>query len=167
MTVPRELPQLARRHRRSSRRYFIDKIRQLAISRSYPNAIADSRIIDVRRNPLDCCFANYAQNYGAGVAYSYDQRSVARYYADYVRLVRHFEPILAGRFIASYAEIVNSPAKEIRQLIAFLGLEFEDSCLRFFETKGRCTRLALNRCGNLSIAPGWIAGELILPGCNR
>ena len=39
-----------------------------------------ARIIDVRRNPMDCCFANFTQHFQAGANFTYDQRELGRYY---------------------------------------------------------------------------------------
>lgn len=132
-----KLLDLSRTHRRTAKALFIDKNpsnwRYLGLLRTLlPNA----RFIDVRRNPLDCGFANYAQHYHTGVAFSYDQKDIAHYYADYVRLMRHFAPILPKHYhLLIYEDLVNDPEPEIRRLLAFLGLDFEDSCLRFFETE--------------------------------
>jgi hypothetical protein len=50
--------------------------------------------------------------------------------------MKHFEPLLGSRYHrVIYEELVDAPEKEIRRLIDFLGLEFEESCLRFFETE--------------------------------
>lgn len=150
------LLKLSRTHKRSNRPYFIDKNpanwRFIGLIHTL---LPKARFIDVRRNPLDCGFANYSQHYGAGVAFSYDQRDIARYYSDYVRLMRHFEPLLAGRYHrVIYEDLVDAPETEIRRLLDFLGLEFEESCLSFFETErpvytpsAQQVRQPINRAG--------------------
>jgi cytochrome c-type biogenesis protein CcmH/NrfG len=134
--MARTLLQLCRKHKKTNRPYFIDKNpanwRYLGMIHAL---LPKARFIDVRRNPLDCGFANYAQHYNAGAAFSYDQRDIAHYYADYVRLMRHFAPLLPNQYHrVIYEDLVDQPEREIRRLIDFLGLEFEESCLRFFET---------------------------------
>ena len=131
-----KLLELSRKHKRTERPFFIDKNpanwRYVGILHLLlPNA----RIIDVRRNPLDCGFANFAQHYHTGVAFSYDQRDIARYYSDYVRQMRHFEKVLHRKYHrVIYEDLVEAPEREIRRMIEFLEVPFEDSCLRFFET---------------------------------
>ena len=134
--MARTLLQLSRKHKKTDRPYFIDKNpanwRYLGLVHAL---LPKARFIDVRRNPLDCGFANYAQHYNAGATFSYDQRDIARYYADYVRLMRHFGPLLPDQYYrVIYEDLVDQPEREIRRLLDFLGLEFEESCLRFFET---------------------------------
>lgn len=141
--LPKEFAQLGRRyleltqfHRRTNRPRFTDKNpgnwRETGLIHAMlPNA----KIIDVRRNPLDNCFANYAQHYLFGVNYSYGQREVAAHYRQYVRLMRHFDEVIPGvvhRII--YEDLVDNFEAEVRRLFDYLELPFEESCLRFFET---------------------------------
>jgi hypothetical protein len=64
------------------------------------------------------------------------------YYADYVRLMAHFDAIFPGRIVRVIHErLVDEPEAEVRRLLAALGLEFDPACLRFHETK-RAVRTA-------------------------
>lgn len=127
---------LTRFHRRSARHHFIDKNpgnwRQIGFIHSIlPNA----RIIDIRRNPLDCCFANYAQHFMVGVNYSYGLAEVASQYREYLRFMRHIDRVLPGRVHrVIYEDLVEDIESETRRLFAYLELPFEESCLRFFES---------------------------------
>jgi tetratricopeptide (TPR) repeat protein len=128
---------LTRFQRRTDRPRFVDKNpgnwRQTGLIHAIlPNA----RIIDIRRNPLDCCFANYKQHFMLGVNYSYGLKEVATYYQDYVRLMRHLDEVIPGavhRVI--YEDLVENTEIEVHRLFEFLGLPFEEGCLRFFETE--------------------------------
>ncbi|QNQ11041.1 tetratricopeptide repeat-containing sulfotransferase family protein [Sphingomonas alpina] len=128
--------ELTRFHRRTDRARFIDKNpgnwRQVGlIHMMLPNA----RIIDIRRNPLDCCFANYTQHFMVGVNYSYGFTEIASQYREYVRLMRHFDRVLPGRVHrVIYEDLVENVEAEVRALLDHLALPFEESCLRFFET---------------------------------
>lgn len=128
---------LAQQYRSSERPFFIDKNPANwrftgLIAAILPNA----KIIDVRRDPMDCCFANYAQHYENGVGFSYSQTGLGRYYADYVRLMRHFDRIAPGQVHRLvYEDLVDDLEGNVRRLLEFLGLPFEPECLRFFETE--------------------------------
>lgn len=127
---------LARPHRHTDRPRFTDKNpanwRNIGLIHTMlPNA----KIVDVRRDPLDCCFANYSQHFSWGIEYSYDQRDLASYYRNYLRLMRHFDEVLPGRVHRIvYEDLVDDVEKEVRRLLAYLDLPFEEKCLRFFET---------------------------------
>jgi len=67
---------------------------------------------------------------------------VGRYYADYVRLMAHFDAVLPGRVHRVIHEhLLDDPDAEIRRLLAALGLPFEDACLSFHDNK-RAVRTA-------------------------
>jgi len=91
---------------------------------------------------MDCCFSNFRQHFAKGQAFSYDMADMGRYYADYVRLMAHFDIALPGRVHrVIHEELVEHPVKEIRRLLGYLELPFEDDCLRFHENS-RAVRTA-------------------------
>lgn len=60
----------------------------------------------------------------------------ARYYQDYVRLIEHMDAALPGRiYRIQYEEVVNDVETQVRRLLDFLGLAFDEACVRFHETK--------------------------------
>jgi tetratricopeptide (TPR) repeat protein len=128
--------QLARVHRRTDQPRFTDKNptnwRQVGLILSMlPNA----KIIDVRRNPLDCCLANYMQHFMFGGSFSYSQSDLAYYYRDYWRMMRHVDTVRPGRVHRLiYEDLVDNFEPEVRRLVDYLGLPFDPACLRFFET---------------------------------
>ena len=98
--------------------------------------LPNARIIDVRRNPMDCCFANYFRYYGTSVNHSFSQAGMARYYADYVAAMRHFDEVLPGRIHRLiHDDLVEDLEGQVRRLLDYVGVPFEEDCLRFFETK--------------------------------
>ena len=147
---------LTRFHRRSDRHHFIDKNpgnwRQTGFVHTIlPNA----RIIDIRRNPLDCCFGNYSQHFMVGVNYSYGMKEIASQYREYLRFMRHIDHVLPGRVHrVIYEDLVENPEEEVRRVLAYLDLPFQQECLRFHESKrpvrtpsSEQVRQAINRRG--------------------
>jgi Flp pilus assembly protein TadD len=124
-------------HRTLGRPFFIDKMPNNwahvgFIRLTLPNA----RIVDARRHPLACCFSNFKQHYARGQAFSYDLSHLGRYYADYVRLMAHFDAVQPGAVHRVIHErLVADPEPEIRRLLDYLGLPFDSACLRSHETK--------------------------------
>jgi hypothetical protein len=67
---------------------------------------------------------------------------VGRYYRDYVELMAHFDAVLPGRVHRIiYEEMVADTETEVRRLLDYCNLPFEDGCLRFYENK-RAVRTA-------------------------
>src|SRR5206468_284759 len=128
--------QWAHLHRRSGRPLFIDKNpTNWRFAGLIATVLPNAKIIDVRRNPMDCCFANYTQHYENGVGHSYSLSTLGRYYSDYVRLMRHFERVAPGRIHrVIYDDLVDDLEASVRALLQYVGLPFEEACLRFYET---------------------------------
>ena len=123
--------------------FFIDKMpNNWAYAGFIRLILPNARIIDARRHPLDCCFSNFKQHFARGQAFSYDLTHIGRYYADYVRFMAHLDAVQPGKVHRVIHErLVENPEQEIRALLAYCGLEWEDACLNFHETK-RAVRTA-------------------------
>ena len=129
--------------RREGRSYFIDKMPNNfmhvgLIHLMLPNA----RIIDARRHPLGCCFSLFKQHFARGQHFSYDLADLGRYYREYVDLMAHFDAVLPGRVHrVIYERMVDDTDTEVRRLLDYCGLPFDESCLRFYENE-RAVRTA-------------------------
>jgi hypothetical protein len=97
--------------------------------------LPNAKIIDVRRHPLACCFSNYKQHFSSDIGPTYDLGDLGRYYRDYVELMAHFDAMLPGRVHrVFYENLVQYPETEIRRLLAYCDLPFEEECLHFHKT---------------------------------
>ena len=121
--------------RKTSAAFFIDKMPNNwahvgLIHLMLPNA----KIIDARRHPMSCCFSNFKQHFARGQNFTYSLEDLATYYTDYVGLMAHFDAVLPGRVHrVVYERMVDDTEGEIRRLLDYCGLPFEESCLRFYE----------------------------------
>ncbi len=96
--------------------------------------LPNAKIIDARRHPLACCFSGFKQHFARGQNFSYSLDDLGLYYRDYVELMAHFDEALPGRVHrVIYERMVDDTEAEVRRLLDYCGLPFEDSCLRFFE----------------------------------
>ena len=94
-----------------------------------------ARIVYTRRNPVDNCLSVYFQQLGGNLSYATDLDDTAHYYRQHELLMAHWASCFAESiFTVDYDELVNSPALVLRQLLHFLGLEWDDRCLTFHET---------------------------------
>ena len=125
------------RVQRTDTPHFIDKMpnnfRHIGlIHLILPNA----RIIDARRHPMGACFSGFKQLFASGQTFTYDLKSIAYYYRDYIKLMDHWDKVLPGRVHrVQYEDMVNNTEFEIRRLLEHCGLEFEEQCLHFHETE--------------------------------
>jgi tetratricopeptide (TPR) repeat protein len=117
--------------------YFVDKnpnnfvyigILRLAI----PNA----KIINAMRHPLDSCFGSYKQLFASGQPFSYDLTEVGEYYLQYCKLMDHWHDVLPDFVLdVQYEQVVADLESNVRRILEFCGLPFEEACLRFHETE--------------------------------
>lgn len=102
------------------------------ILQSLPNA----RIVMVRRDPRDTVFANFRQLFATDFGYydyAYDLVDTAHFVAGFVDLAEHWLKVLPpDRYTeVHYERLVADQEAESRRLVDFLGLEWDEACLRF------------------------------------
>ena len=97
-------------------------------------ALPKARIVHLTRDPMDACFASYKQLFADAYLHSYDLEEMARHHYRYRGLMDVWRERFGGRFLdISYEETVSDLEPNARRLIEFLGLPWEDACLRFHE----------------------------------
>ena len=98
------------------------------IAKAFPHA----RLIRLKRNPMDGCFAMYKQVFTWAYKFSYTLDSLGRYYAAYDRLFDHWRELLGDRLIeVDYELLALDQENQTRALLEKVGLGFEDACLDF------------------------------------
>ena len=121
---------------RGSAPFFIDKMpnnfRHIGlINLILPNA----KIIDARRHPMGCCFSAFKQLFHEGQEFTYGLEQVGTYYKDYVELMDHWDKVLPGKVLrVQYEEVVSDLDTQIRRILDYCGLDFEENCISFYET---------------------------------
>ena len=98
--------------------------------------LPNAKIIDARRNPLDCCFSGFKQLFAEGQEFSYDLQDIGQYYRDYLDLMDHWDEMLPGFILrVNNEDIISDLEGEVRRMLNFCELGFEESCLLFHQTK--------------------------------
>ena len=125
-------------YRRLGRPFFIDKM---------PNnfwhiglihlILPQATIIDVRREPMACCFSNLKQLFGTSTQeFTYDVDDIARHYRTYLELMRHWDNVLPGRVLkVGYEDLVEDLEGGVERMLEHCGLPFEPACLAFHKTR--------------------------------
>jgi len=138
-----EYLQRTRIHRKLGRPFFIDKMPNNFLHAGFIHLILpNAKIIDTRRHPMGCCFSCFKQHFARGQAFSYGLEDTGHYYAEYVALMAHYDSVMPGRVHrVIYEDMVADPETQVRRLLDYCGLPFEESCLRFYENE-RAVRTA-------------------------
>lgn len=122
---------------RSGRRWFIDKMPNNFSHIGFLHLILpNARVINARRNPLDACLGCYKQLFYKGQSFTYDFFELGQYYLQYQRVMDHWHEVLPGKVLdVQYEDMVADQEGQTRRILDYLGLPFEEQCLRFWETE--------------------------------
>ena len=102
----------------------------------FPNA----KIIHCTRDPIDNCISCFFNTFNERHGYNTDLYTLGLYYREYKRLMDHWNALLPGRiYECNYETMIADQEAELRRLIDFLGLPWDDACLRFYETERAVT----------------------------
>jgi tetratricopeptide (TPR) repeat protein len=97
-----------------------------------PNA----RIVHCSRNPADTCLSCFQNPLSEGHPYSRNLTNLGLYYREYSRLVEHWKAVLPMPiYHLNYEKFTSDFEGESRRLIDFIGLPWDDACLKFYEAE--------------------------------
>lgn len=98
--------------------------------------LPNAKIIDARRSPMACCFSGFKQLFAEGQDFSYNLEDIGHYYQAYLKLMSHWDDVLPGYVLTvNHEDVVDDLETQVRRILDFCGLEFEQSCLDFHKTK--------------------------------
>jgi tetratricopeptide (TPR) repeat protein len=99
--------------------------------------LPNAAIIHVRRDPMDTCFSCFENDFGDRQAFSYDMAELGRRYAAYRATMAHWRRVLPpGRMLEiDYEALVGDLPGEVRRLLAYCGLDWNERCLSFHDTR--------------------------------
>jgi tetratricopeptide (TPR) repeat protein len=98
-----------------------------AIHALLPNA----RIIHCQRDPIDTCLSIYSTSFSSRLSFAARKEDLVFCYLQYLRMMDHWRKILpAESFLeVQYERLIADREAETRRLIAFTGVDWNDSCL--------------------------------------
>jgi len=115
---------------------FIDKM-----PNNFPNVgfahliLPRAKIIDARRHPMDSCLSCYRQLFARGQTFTYDLTEIGEYFLQYQRMMDHWHAVLPGRVLTvQYEELVSDFDNQVRRMLDYCELPWEEACLNFHET---------------------------------
>jgi tetratricopeptide (TPR) repeat protein len=99
-----------------------------AIHASMPRA----RIIHCRRHPIDTCLSIYTTHFGTRLPFAARKEDLALYYRQYMRMMAHWRNVLppGAMLEVDYEHLVADRDAQTRRLVAFAGVDWNDTCLR-------------------------------------
>jgi len=100
--------------------------------------LPNAKVIHCNRDPMDNALSIFKNYFGKGHYYSYDMTELGHYYRLYLDLMEYWRNTLPG-FIydLSYEKLVTDHENQIRKLLDFCNLPWDDACLDFHKTDRR------------------------------
>jgi len=99
-------------------------------------AFPQAKIVHVVRHPLDVCVSMMSNNMTHGFNCGYRVEDIAHHLAAVFELLEHYRRELQlGDFVLRYESLIADQSGQTRALLEYLGLPFEESCLRFHENR--------------------------------
>lgn len=94
-------------------------------------ALPNAKIIHTRRNPIDTCLSIYFTPNPTPPTFAHSPSDIVYAYRQYLRLMEHWRALLpASHFLEiDYEELVADPETNIRRMVEFCELEWDDACL--------------------------------------
>jgi len=93
-----------------------------------------SRIIHIRRRPLETAFSIYRRNFSRMWPFAHDMSDIAHYYAEHARLCAHWNSSVDTHFTpVQYEELVADFEDQLRFVLARAGLSWNRKCLEYYK----------------------------------
>lgn len=105
--------------------------------------LPNAKIIDARRNPMDCCWSGFKQLFAEGQEFTYSLDDIGHYYRAYVDMMAYWESVLPpGRILrVQHEDVLDDLESQVRKLLEYCGLPFDERCVNFHQTE-RAVRTA-------------------------
>jgi len=99
----------------------------------------DARIIRCIRDPMDTCLSCFMTSFAQGNEFTHDLAHLGHFYRQHERLMAHWQSVIDLPILDVYYEqMITDQEGQSRRMIEFLGLRWDERCLRFYETKRAC-----------------------------
>lgn len=115
------------------KRFLVDKMPfNYQVLGAIHMALPDARIVHIRRDPVATALSIWTTLFGVSPAFAHERGSIVAAFRLYESLMDHWRSVLpADRlFELRYEDLVASPEIELRRILSFLGLDWDDACLR-------------------------------------
>lgn len=99
-------------------------------------ALPGAKFIRCERDALDCCVSCWMLDLEVLRVHGNTFEGLAGYREQCERALDHWESLFPDRFVTvRYERIVEDPEEEIGRALDHIGVEWDDACLRFYDTK--------------------------------
>ena len=97
----------------------------------------NSKIIHCRRDPMDVCWSNYKNFFSSNkLNFSYKFENLAKYHSLYFDMMNFWSKKFKDKiYNLDYEKMVTNSEEEIKKMINYCDIEWDNNCLSFYKNK--------------------------------
>lgn len=100
--------------------------------------IPNAKIIWTKRFVFDNCLSVYFLRLGASMSYATKIENILHFYQQQEKLMNHWLTLFGDDILPfSYDKLIKEPELNIRELLSFIDLPWQDGCLNFHQSKNQ------------------------------
>ncbi len=108
-----------------------------------------AKFIHIRRHPADTFISTFQNHFNDAHGYAYDQVEYAKEYLFHEDMMNLWKSLFPENIITiNYESLASQPEPVVRKMLAFLGLDWEDQTLRFFESSKTVRTFSMHQVRN-------------------
>ena len=108
--------------------------------------LPNSKFINIVRNPIDNCWSIYKNHFPTKIDFANNLDDLARYYDHYKNLMNFWRKIFPSQiYDLCYENLVSDTKKEVKKLLKFCSLEWDDKCLQHQKNKRVIKTISYNQ----------------------
>lgn len=98
--------------------------------------LSGARFIHCHRDPIANCFAIHRIPFGLNQTYAHSLEGLGKYYTRFWNIMQHWKALFPGRILdVRYEDTVADVEAQVRRILDFLDLPFEEAVLDYHQTK--------------------------------
>ena len=111
------------------------------------SAFPNSKIIHCKRDPMAICWSNFKNSFSSkSIGFSYNLDDLGKYYNLYDDLIRFWINLFSEKiYNLDYENLVNNKKEEIKKIIEFCELEWDENCLNPEKNKKSVSTASLSQ----------------------
>ncbi len=108
--------------------------------------LPNSKFINVIRNPIDNCWSLYKNHFPTKIDFANDLDDLVNYYKHYKDMIEFWKKLFPNQiYDLKYENLVNDPRNEVKHLLEFCSLEWDEKCLNHQKNKRVIKTISYNQ----------------------